>query len=244
MQEKQQIHQSEETQILVEDRALDDFAPLDEHPADQNGALVDANAYQQEVIMREWTPDEANPNYKFKIWLLPRVMKGSDKFLTQRKVAELEMSQVNLQRLRKELAGLKLDSRYERNERTLLDLSPLDAEFAGDENKYFDKKEHLQKQLDTWMREYSEAVQSKEEAINKLLALPNYYQTLRLDLFDKVITDHTIGLPVGPNGALVKVDFKSEDTKFELADEMAASLQEFIWDVLGKESRGQKKKRR
>lgn len=228
---------------MIEDRPLDEFAPLDEHPAHTNGQLTDASSYQQEVIMREWTPDENNPDYKFKLWLLPRVLKGSDKVVTQRKIAQLEIDGANLQRLRRELSGVKLDSRYERNERTLGELSPLDAEFAGDESKYFDKKEHIQGQLDKWMAEYTDAVKRKEDQINEILAKPNYYQTLRTDLFAKVITDHTIGLPIGPGGTLAKVDFKSDDPKFELADEMAASLQEFIWDVLGKESRGQKKKR-
>lgn len=213
--------------------------------AQSNGAgLTDVRDYQQGVIMREWVPNENNPDYKFKLWLRPKALKPSDQTLIQKKINQLDLDNQNLSRLKKQLAHLRPDARIERNEATLRRMSLDDDQYKNDEEKFYADRERLQGQVDQWMKEYAERHGELEAQIQALLAKPNFYQTLREDLFIKVIHDHTIGIALEEGGPLVKVDFTSGDPKMELSDDVAAGLQEFIWDVIKKEGRAEKKKSR
>jgi hypothetical protein len=214
----------------------------EQQQAQTNGALTDVRSYQMGVVERTWTPDPKQPDYSFKFWILPKVLKPSDRVAVQNKVNQANLDGQNLQRLTSQLNHIKPDARIERNEATLRKLSVDDEEFAGDEAKFFDKREKLQKQIDDWMEEYSLRHLEIQQKIEELMAKPTFYQTLRQELFARVIHDHTMGIPLEPDGPLVKVDFKSDDSKWELGDELAAGLQDFLWAAIKKEGRAGKGK--
>lgn len=212
--------------------------------ASVNGALTDISAYQRGLVRREWIPDDSSPELKFTLWIRVKALTGSDQSLIQNKVNQLEIRGARLNRLRQQLQHLKPDSRVERNEATLRRMSVEDDEWKDKEEEYYDRREKLQSQVDEWMRAYADQSERLQSEIESLLAEPNFYRTLATDFFDKVIEDHTIGIPLERGGPLVKLDFKSDDPRMELSDDAAAGLQEFLWDVIKKESRAEKKKSR
>lgn len=250
MQDETKIpQQSEQTQIMVADRSLDEFKAVDEHPAQANGALTDASGYDSEIVEREFAPYENQPNKIYKLWIRVRALTPSELTAIQQKVNRIRLDATRLSALQYQMEHLKPDSRIERNEKTLQELSPDDRQFKDKddpETAYFDAKEKLQDDINRWTREYAAELETMRAQADAILAQPNYYQTLRAEFFNRVIEDHTMGLPHKVEGLprrewpLIKVDFSSSDSKHELNTELSGALDEFLWDVLKKEGRAEK----
>jgi hypothetical protein len=200
--------------------------------------LYNLEDYRGHVETHHWTPDKSKPRATVRLDLKVQILKGSDRNLIQRKVNEVNMRPAQIAFETEQLGRLKPPREIERLEKQLREVSKFDAEFAGDEDKAEARRTELQKRIDELNSEYREQYRAIESKIQGLISAPNFYQTLRTELFCKVIADHTIGWPL--NGVLTKIDFNSESPDHELPDEFAGALMDFIFDVL---QRGKAKSR-
>jgi hypothetical protein len=187
--------------------------------------------YAGEIETHYWIPDKSTPQKKIRLDLRTQALTGTQINVIQRKALRSQNAAVEAQYLQQRINQHTMPRQIYRLREELAKVSDIDfdsPEKAEEKRAQIDAS--ITDMLATWHKEH----ESMNAELEKLLALPTFYETLRAEFFALVIEDHSIAWHSR------KIDFSKPMADQEPPDKFVASLRDFIDEVI---RRGKQTKR-
>jgi hypothetical protein len=224
---------------------------LEKQPVN-GGLMFSADAYSLddyagEIEQRWWTPDKSQPTRKVRLDIRIQALKSADLRLINKKVSEQQRAAADVEFQQQQLSRCKPPRELDRLQKKLGEIRESDFTDDSDanvvegyktaEDKAEEARTKLETQIKTMQDQWKADYKKIGDEIDRLLALPSFYEILRNEFFVKVIDDHSIAWH-GP-----KLDF-SVATNDEPPSSFAGLLYTYLLEVIsdqkkvGKRSNG------
>lgn len=211
-----------ESEDVLQEEPLELDASLVQEQVEASVDYFDLDEYAGEVETHYWVPNKSNPQKKIRLDLKIQALTGTQVNVIHKKALRAQNAAVESTYLQQRIIQHTMPREVYRTREKISNVSELDfdsPEKADEKRDEYDNK--IKSLLADWKREHDEM----KAELEKLLAWPSFYETLRAEYFSVVIEDHSIAW----KGR--KIDFSKPMTDNEPPDKFVGLLKDYIDEV-------------